>query len=331
MANMRHFIDDNGLFEVKIPITWKYSLRDGKIHTFQEFEAWKFDAFQISLRKTSDSINIKNFKHLTPVTFGRNSCYCLPDSTNENFTIKSWVSLIEDMIVFFTLTFSLDPVDETPLSKKIDIVNEIIKEFRIIKETEKESKVNSYRFELFIQGVGATSAILNKAVKNKAFIESTCIIANQIDALLRIGIVLKKQILNNSIEIEQEWIYQGLTDKIKSEKDIYASAKDLGIISEDIYKKLYLLYDDRNRVIHRFIISEITIAEIENIAFNYYKVQEQINQIIYDLESEQISLNIGMTRNSSNSSDSQEEFIEYIKGKIGKQDYFEENPVDNNT
>lgn len=242
---MKHFIDSNGLFEIRIPSTWKYSLKDGKIHTFQEYESWKFDAFQISLRENSESYDLTRAKQFNSVTMGKHVCYCLPDSTNEKFTTKSWVSLIDETIVFFTLTFSLEPDDETPLSKKLEVVNKVIAEFKIIKEKERKSKLNSYRFSMFLQGVGATAAILNKAVKNKAFIEATCILANQIDALLRIGIVLKKQIINNNSEIEIEWIYQGPNDKKKSEKDIYTKAKEIGIINESLFNKLYVLYEDR--------------------------------------------------------------------------------------
>lgn len=326
---MKHFIDNNGLFEIRIPSTWKYSLKDGKIHTFQEYESWKFDAFQISLRENSESYDLTRVNQFNSVTMGKHVCYCLPDSTNEKFTTKSWVSLIDETIVFFTLTFSLNPVDETPLSQKLEVIKKVIAEFKIIKEKERKSQLNSYRFSMFLQGVGATAAILNKAVINKAFIEATCVLANQIDALLRIGIVLKKQIINSNSEIEIEWIYQGPNDKKKTEKNIYTKAKEIGIINESLFNKLYHLYEDRNRVVHRFIISEITIAEIETIAYNYYQLQEQINKIIFNIESEQIKLNIGMTKLRRESDDSIETTLEFIKGKIGKLDYFEENLASN--
>jgi uncharacterized protein YutE (UPF0331/DUF86 family) len=163
--------------------------------------------------------------------------------------------------------------------------------------------------------------MLNKAVGNQAFIEATCLLASQIDGLLRTGIVLQNQINNNNSEIEKEWIYQGLTDRKKSEKDVYKKAKELGIINKDIFDELYKLYDDRNRVIHRFVISEITLAEVENISYTYYQMQQKINAIVYKIESKQIELGVGMTR-SGTADDT--EHIEYIKGKIGKQNYFEE-------
>jgi hypothetical protein len=139
--------------------------------------------------------------------------------------------------------------------------------------------------------------------------------------LLRTGIILKKQILNHDSEIESEWIYQGISDKKKSEKEIYLKSKDLGIIDDCILTELMTLYEDRNRVVHRFIISEITLAEVEEIAYSYYKQQEKVYQIVYDLESEQIKLGLGMTRRGGQAHS--KDLMNSFKGKIGKLDYFD--------
>ena len=330
---MKHFVDDNGLFEMEIPISWKYYLHNEKVHTFEEYDKRKFGTFQISLWEIKDKLDIIRFKQSTSkrlhVKFGNHTCYCFPENSNGKFVTKIWTSHIRNQIVIFTFTDSLEPIDKTPISEKLKLVYRVISKFEIIKKEERESKLHSYRFSMFIDGVGATAAILNNAIQNRAFIEATCILANQIDALLRIGIVLKKQIINNNSEIEQEWIYQGSTDRRKSEKEIYKNAKELEIINEDIFDRLYELYEDRNRVVHRFIISEITLAEIEVIAYYYYKVREQINQIIYELESEQINLNVGMTRIGPEIKNVKP-YLEQIKWKIGKLDYFEENPVGDN-
>jgi hypothetical protein len=48
---MKRFTDKNGTFEIKVPVTWRYSLKNSKLHTFQEYEMWKHDAFQISFHE----------------------------------------------------------------------------------------------------------------------------------------------------------------------------------------------------------------------------------------------------------------------------------------
>ena len=325
---MKRFIDDNGIFEIKIPSTWKYSLQNEKIHTFQEYEIWKHDAFQLSIRKINNENEKNNIlqitESLTKTTIGNLEYYCFPDTGDKDFSTKTWIRLFNDRIVTFTLTHQNNPdkdLDNKSVEEKINIAKSAITEFRLIDETKSKEEIDSYRFDMFLQGVGASSLILSKAVENKAFIEATCIIASQIDALLRIGIILKTQIIKGNGEIEKEWIYQGLSDKIKSEKNIYKKSLELDIIDQVIFDDLYKLYDDRNRVIHRFIISEITLAEVEDIAYKYYTKAEKLNKIIYDLESKQIELNVGMTTTENGGETINH--LDYIKGKIGKQNYFD--------
>ena len=326
---MKRFIDEKGTFEIKVPATWKYSIKNEKVHTFQEYEIWKSDAFQLSINPLDSEDKKRNFENITKSLIvekiGELDFYKLPDNGDDEFTTKTWIRQFGDKMVTFTLTHPNNPdkeLDSRSIEDKIEVVHSILKEFKLIAPEKSSQIINSYRFDMFLQGVGATGLILSKAVENKAFIEATCVLASQIDALLRVGIILKNQINNNNSEIETEWIYQGLNDKKKSEKDIYKKAKELGIIDQSIFDGLYRLYDDRNRVIHRFIISEITLAEVEEIAYKYYQKQQEINKVIYNLESEQIKLNVGMTR-ADNEGQSKDNHLDYIKGKIGKQDYFD--------
>ena len=325
---MKRFIDDKGTFEIKVPTTWKYSLKQEKVHTFQEYEIWKPDAFQISITVPNNNDAILRFqglKRIFPNTqINGQDFFSYPDIHGKGFVTKFWTSLIEGKIVLFTLTHTINQdfdLDKKTINEKIEIVYKVISEFRLIEADKSEQHINSYRFDMFIRGFGATVYMVDKAVENQSFIEATCLLASQIDGLLRIGIVLQKQIDNNNSVIEKEWIYQGLADKKKSEKDIYKKAKELGILNDEILNELNVLYEDRNRVIHRFIISEITVAEVENISYKYYQMQKKINSIIYDIESKQIELGVGMTT-VDNVPD--ENHYDYIKGKIGKQNYFED-------
>lgn len=326
---MKRFIDEKGTFETKIPATWKHSITKGKIHTFNEYEIWKSDSFQISINLLDTVEKRNNFqkliKSLTVEKIGDEDFYKFSDLTDLDFTTKAWIKQFGNKTVIFSLTYSNNvdkELDKRTVDEKIQIAKSILKEFKLIDDADYVGILKNYRFDMFLQGVGATALILSRAVDNKAFIEATCILGNQIDALLRIGIILKNQIINNNNEIELEWIYHGQTDKKKSEKEIYKKALDLGIIEQKVFDELFKLYDDRNRVIHRFIISEITLAEVEEIAFKYYKKQQEITKLIYDIESHQIKLGVGMTIIDSNKQNEQNH-LEYIKGKIGKQNYFD--------
>lgn len=324
---MRRFVDDNGIFDILVPSNWKYFLIDDKVHTFQEHNASKLDTFQISIRaidkkKSQNLLQIQQKISLSK--FNGKEIYRYPEVIEGDLTTKIWKSLIDNKIIVFTLTHSTEPdKDLSPQSvkDKEDEIHKVILSFKLIPPIDREEVLNTYRFEMFLKGMGASEYMLTKAVDNKAFIEATCLIANQIDSLLRIGIILQKQINNNNKLIEKEWIYQGLGDKIKTEKEIYKKAKNLKIINNSTYEKLKEIYNDRNRVIHRFIISEITVAEVEAITYAYYEIRQEVRKTIYDIESNQIKLGVGMTKLGSSNNESIENFI---KGKIGKINYFDQ-------
>ena len=60
---MRRFTDEKGTFEIIVPTTWKYSLNNKKVHTFQDYENWKSDTFQPSRIKIETPEIENNFKN----------------------------------------------------------------------------------------------------------------------------------------------------------------------------------------------------------------------------------------------------------------------------
>lgn len=328
---MKRFIDDNATFEITVPITWKYSLVDGHVHTFGGFQFRQYDCFQLSIRQVNNQQEKRELAHLLgflpPKMINDVDYRCYPDEHHEDdsYVTKAWTTIMGDEIVMFSLTYYNEPGNEAnePLTdEELQMVYDAIGSFRLIEEDVRERTLHSYRFEMFLQGIGATNIILHRAIENKGFIEATCILANQIDSLLRIAIVLQKQIVNQNMRIELEWIYQGLHDKKKSEKDIYKKAKELGVINEEMVDELYKLYDHRNRVVHRFIISEITLAEVETISYRYYEMRERIKVIVDDLESEQLRLGVGMTTMDAGDPGNKSDFLKTTTAKMGKADYF---------
>lgn len=151
------------------------------------------------------------------------------------------------------------------------------------------------KLSTFLNGVAGATELLNRAGKNGFFIEVVCLSANIIDAQLRIGIILKHQIETKSREIPVEYLFQEETGKKYSERDIFKIAKEKQVINEDLFRKLSTIYDDRNRVIHRYIITEITTAEVLDIGVKYEKLLQEINNRIFEIEKEQIASGVGMT------------------------------------
>ena len=78
-------------------------------------------------------------------------------------------------------------------------------------------------------------------------------------------------------------------------KEIYKISKDKGIITQALYDELYRMYDERNKVVHRYIISEITTKDILEIAIQYSNLREQVYNIAEQFEKQQIELGLGIS------------------------------------
>jgi len=113
--------------------------------------------------------------------------------------------------------------------------------------------------------------------------------------MLRIGVVLQKQIDERARDIPLELVFQGPTDKAISERDIYRRALATSVIDESTFKQLQALYDERNRVIHRYIISRITTSEVLDIAIRYEHMIEALTKRLEEIEERQIRENVGIT------------------------------------
>ena len=127
--------------------------------------------------------------------------YCLSDNKIENIVTKIWSGVISGYIVNFSLTYSSADIDNVKFSEYLNEAHEVIKSFKVVEPEYRQEKITSYILTSFLKGIAASMVILNNAVEHKAFIEAACIIATQVDAFLKIGIVLKSQLINRNNEI----------------------------------------------------------------------------------------------------------------------------------
>jgi hypothetical protein len=97
-------------------------------------------------------------------------------------------------------------------------------------------------------------------------------------------------------------ILQREGDEIVSERDVYRLALQEGVIDRTLWKRLERLYAKRNRVLHRYVISDITTQQVLEIAIEFEAIIPLLSTAVGVLESEQIRRNIGMTRDNSDSS-----------------------------
>ena len=164
---------------------------------------------------------------------------------------------------------------------------------KISHKTSKNS--DSEKFQNFLRAFGATRLLLQRAHERGSLIEGLVLYAALVDGFCRICLVLQEQLEKKGGDINQKYIHQHDNEPNFNERKIYSLALEKKIISKNLFKELNTLYDIRNKVIHRFFISEVEYTHLEIVCSRYEKVYEQLHKVTYDLESEQIKWGIGMT------------------------------------
>ena len=157
----------------------------------------------------------------------------------------------------------------------------------------------STKLAKFMEGFSAATLLLKRAGENGFFIEFICLAASVIDGSLRIGLILQHQLDTMSSGILDDVLYQAEEDKIIPERAIYKRASRKRIINDKLYKRLEALYMKRNKVIHRYIISDMTTIEALGIAVEYERIISDVSAAIYEIESRQIELNVGIAKKAS--------------------------------
>ena len=144
-------------------------------------------------------------------------------------------------------------------------------------------------------GFTAALELDKRAAKEGCFVECVVLSAAVIDGTLRMGLILKHQLETNSKDLIDELLYQEEDGNGISERVIYRRALSKNIITQETHDKLSALYNRRNRVIHRYIISMITTKDVLDIAWEYDSLKHEVSDHVAELEKEQIRLEIGMT------------------------------------
>jgi uncharacterized protein YutE (UPF0331/DUF86 family) len=172
------------------------------------------------------------------------------------------------------------------------------------------------KFGKFMESFAAACELDARSATQGCFVECVVLSAAIIDALLRMGLILQHQIDTKSNSLIDELLHQGETDKAISERQIYKSALAQRVISREIFDELNSLYDRRNRVIHRYVISLITTKDVLDIASEYDDLKRKVTDLIANLEKEQIRLGVGMTANAE-TDDETGDILDLALGKHG--------------
>jgi hypothetical protein len=181
-------------------------------------------------------------------------------------------------------------------AKKFNIIlNEYWAKYLLIKNKVTKEIIKKEPLGNFMRTFFAVSELIENAKNGNNFIEVLILYASQVDAMLRLGIILKIQILKGVETYDEGLIFQK-GKSFKTERVIFKEAHDIGFIKKTDYNQLMKLYDFRNRVVHRYFISDFEYSEISAYLIKYEKIIEKLGDKLGKLENEQVKKGIGMTK-----------------------------------
>jgi uncharacterized protein YutE (UPF0331/DUF86 family) len=172
------------------------------------------------------------------------------------------------------------------------------------------------RLAHFMNGFAAAAHLGTRAAENGFMTEFIIMAASVIDGALRIGLVLQHQIDTQSSDVPENLVYQRDEEKTESERQIYRRSFERRIIDNGLYDELQNLFTARNRVVHRYIISDITTEQVFRIARRFEKAIQRVHDAVWKVEDQQTRLRVGMTRKSSSTID-MSELVSMMRAKHG--------------
>jgi uncharacterized protein YutE (UPF0331/DUF86 family) len=301
---LKLFTSDNGKLQMFIPIEWEYKnpslyKTDKKApDSFGKYEKM-IGAFQVSCKEVNE--------HILGLIKANNLPIQSSDSEKLNFLEKlvdtggshnyMWLCAIDDH--FILVTYILESRKHRTKKGIIEFENvrQALDNIKFVKPQFRDIVIAQNRYELFMKSIMATLDLRNRAMENGSFIEFVALTANHIDALLRTAIILTNQLEQGNSDIDISLLFQSHIDKPVMEKEIYKKALDRKIIDQKLFDDLTELYNERNKVVHRYIITDIRTEDILQIAIRYDELDSKIWELVSKLEKKQFADKVGLYGN----------------------------------
>lgn len=138
-------------------------------------------------------------------------------------------------------------------------------------------------FANFTNSFVAARVLLKSANKEGSLIEGLILYAALVDAFLRNLLAVDGKGSKETIELNKDLFIHNEKNSY-SERKIYKLAYEAQIINEDEFLELGGLYTFRNRIVHRFIISEVSYAELAPTLERYELIYKRLYQKLSDKE-----------------------------------------------
>lgn len=286
---MKHWTEPNGIFLIQVPTAWQYlnpvveSEEEKAPYSFQPYENAR-GCFQIScypLEELAPKL-ADEYPNGVPNLTWRPSR--MDDS---EFCVHMFFGALADQALIGKYIYDANLDKDEGIIEELRLVDNILKSLVIVPPGDRKLASDMEKFDRFQAALAASYDLLDNALESDSFIEIIAISANQIDAFLRLSIVIAIQLKNQTDAVPLKYIFQAEDERGLMERQIFNDALKYGVITGDDRKELNSLYKLRNRVIHRYIISDIKTRDLPSIALRYVEASEKVRLILRDLENEQ--------------------------------------------
>lgn len=293
---MKHWTEPNGNFIVNIPIEWQYknvvysNIEEKSPFSFEPYED-SLGSFQLSCYPLSEKGANPNF----PIQKSNSKIKWLASRMDDKeFDMLLFHAQVDDLLCMAKYIYSAELRNDKRILVQIEKVKLALDSFRVIPQTDRELAKNLDKHDNFLASLAASCDLLNNALESESYIEVIVILANQIDAFLRSSIILNEQLEKETNDIEVKYIFQADDESGMNERKIYKKVQELKILDDETFTELNDLYDLRNRVIHRYIISFIKTRDIVKIAYDYLILNEKIRLVLKSYEEMQFGKGFGI-------------------------------------
>ncbi|MCC9073275.1 hypothetical protein LNQ49_16985 [Flavobacterium sp. F-65] len=298
---MRKFVEKKGKYVIKLPEDWfhKNALYDAKESDPNSFElveesvgTFQINVIDIAKGKIPDLIKNNNIQNQE---YGKSNLDIVERFIEmDKFGMYMWFVRVEDNFVISKYIYDVERKNDEKVKLEIEKAKESLKSLIFVPAEIREQILIHYQFDKFMFSLASAGDLISRAYKSTNPIELVILLANQIDALLRLCLILHNQIETKTKEIDIKLISQRDEDKVVMEKSIYKMTFEKGIITKELHDELHNLYNKRNKVVHRYIISDLTTKDVYEISIDYSLMEKKIGDIVKFYEKEQHDKKIGM-------------------------------------
>lgn len=293
---MKHWTEPNGILLIQIPIDWQYlnpSLSDYKEESPYGFQLYEdpIGCFQLSCYPLSELA--PSIAEANPLGVKKLSWRWSRQDDSE-FCTHLFFGAYHDQALIGKYIYDVALEGDARIMDQLKIVNKTLKSVVIVPPSERKLAADLDKLDRFTGSLAASHDLLYSAIDSDSFVEIIAIAANQIDAYLRLSLVIAKQLKEQTNDIETQYLFQADYERGVMERKIFDDALKFNVIDKETFADLSKLYDLRNRVIHRYIISNIRTRDLVDIAGSYLKALEKICLILRSFEQRQSDQHFGV-------------------------------------